>query len=122
MPTLVLEGVGRVNVSDDFAKLPPEQQQSIAEDIAHQVKAHGVAKDMLGRYRHSGLGGRGGAGGGGVVELDEKKIVKEVSGKVLHAHAHLHKFDEEMIADADPNDVLAAKQALLRLTVKPAKE
>lgn len=46
MPTLNIEGIGSVNVSDDFTKLPAEQQQSIVEDIAHQVKVKRIVQDM----------------------------------------------------------------------------
>jgi hypothetical protein len=33
-------------VSDDFLKLPAEQQQTTVQQIADQVRAHGVSKDM----------------------------------------------------------------------------
>lgn len=49
MPTLNIEGVGRVKVSDDFLKLSPYEQQSTADDIAKQAqatRAKGVAKEM----------------------------------------------------------------------------
>lgn len=49
MPTLNIEGVGKVKVSDDFLKLSPYEQQSTADDIAKQAqatRAKGVAKEM----------------------------------------------------------------------------
>jgi len=46
MPTLDVQGVGKVQVDDSFLKLPSDQQQKIVEDIASQVRASSVAKDM----------------------------------------------------------------------------
>ena len=49
MPTLNIEGVGRVQVSDDFLKLSPYEQQATADDIAKQAlaaKSKGVSADM----------------------------------------------------------------------------
>lgn len=49
MPTLNIEGVGRVTVDDSFLKKSPYEQQAIADDIARQAQAarsKGVAQEM----------------------------------------------------------------------------
>ena len=46
MPTLNIEGVGRVTVSDDFVTLPPDRQQATVKDITQQIRAKGVAQEM----------------------------------------------------------------------------
>jgi hypothetical protein len=71
--------VGTINLVEKIAQLaqvPPNQVANMPADEKTVLESR-AAKDMLGRYRHAGLGGRASAGGGGAVELDEKKIVKE---------------------------------------------
>ena len=46
MPTLNIDGIGQVNVSDEFMKLSKAEQQKTVEDIAAQVRAKGVADDI----------------------------------------------------------------------------
>src|SRR5580692_2833767 len=42
MATLNIEGVGKVNVDDDFLKLSPDQQDKVVHDIAGQIRGNAV--------------------------------------------------------------------------------
>lgn len=53
MPTLNIEGVGRVKVDDAFLSQSPDMQQAIVKDIVSQVKAKGVATDMASKSKPS---------------------------------------------------------------------
>jgi hypothetical protein len=85
MPQIDIKGIGTVRVSDDFAKLPPDQQQATVEEIAARIRARDIANEMSGKPDYANMSAVDVAlTAAGNVGTSAKKFATDIVQPIIH--------------------------------------